>query len=135
MFNEGERTNCRSDSTTQCSDAAANEWRKEKRKEWKNDKCRREVDEKRENEKDCEKEILEKEKESRYDDVRDRRREELECNDFHKVSHRWHDNDFEQLHEKEEFEEKREQELREDGEEEDRWINFFSLFDVYINKF
>ena len=32
MFNENEKTNCRNDSTVQCSDAAADEWRKEKKK-------------------------------------------------------------------------------------------------------
>ena len=34
------------------------------------------------------KKVFEKERESRYNDVRDRRREKLECNDFHEVSHR-----------------------------------------------
>ena len=56
-----------------------------KKKEQKNDKCRREVDEERKNEENCKRKILEEEKEFRYDDVRDRRREELECSDFHDV--------------------------------------------------
>ena len=34
------------------------------------------------------KKVLEREKEFRYDDVRDCRREELECNDFYEISHR-----------------------------------------------
>ena len=61
---------------------------KKKKENEKNDKCRREVDGEREDEKNCEKEIFEKEKESRYNDVRSRRREGPECNDFHEISHR-----------------------------------------------
>ena len=99
-FDENEKANCRSDSTAQYNDAAADKWRKEKRKEWENNKCRREVNEERENERNCEKEILEREREFRYNDVRNRQREELECKNFHEVSHRWHDDDLEQLHKK-----------------------------------
>ena len=106
-----------------------------KKKKWKNDKCRREVGGERENEKNYKERIFGKEKESRYDDVRNRRREELECRNFHEVSHQWHDDDLEQFHEKEEFEEERERKLRENEEEKNRWVNFFSLFNIYINRF
>ena len=127
--------NCRNDSTVQCSGAAADKWKRKRKRKWKDDKCRREVDEERENEKDYKKKVLEEEREFRYDDVQSRRRGEFECSDFYEVSHRWHDDDFGQFHEREKFEKKRERKLREDEGEEDRWINFFSLFDVYINRF
>ena len=68
-------------------------------KKWKDDKCWWEVDEKRKNKKNCWKKILEEEREFWYNDVRNCRREELECRTFYKISHRWHDDDFEQLHE------------------------------------
>ena len=106
-----------------------------KKKNWEDDKCRREVDEEREDEENYKKKVFEEGKESRYDNVRDRRREELECSDFHKISYQWHDDDLEQFHEKEKLEEKRERELRESEEREDKWVNFFFLFDVYINRF
>ena len=51
-FDEDEKINCRNDLIIQCNDVAADEWRK-KRKEKKNNKCRREVDGKREDEKNC----------------------------------------------------------------------------------
>ena len=109
--------------------------KKKRRKKWENDKCRREVGEERKNKESYEKEILKKERKFWYDDVRDRRREEPECRNFHEISHQWHDDDFEKLHEREEFEEERGRKLREDEKEKNRWVNFFSLFDIYINRF
>ena len=81
------------------------------------------------------KKILEEERESRYDDVRNRRREEFECRDFHEILYRWHDDDLEQLYKREELGKKQEREFRENEEEKDKWVNSFSLFDVYINRF
>ena len=99
--NEDGKVNYRNDSIIQCSSAAADEWRKERREEWKDDKCRREADGEREDEKNCWEEIFEEER----------------------------------AKERKERGKKRERGLREDGKEENRWINLFSLFDVYINRF
>ena len=70
-----------------------------KGKKWKDDKCRQEVGGKRENKKNCWKEVLEEERKSWYNNVWNRRREEFECRDFHKISHQWHDDNLEQLYE------------------------------------
>ena len=61
---------------------------KKKRKEWKDDKYSREVDEEREDEKDYWEEILEGGREFWYNNVQNYWREELECRNFHEISHR-----------------------------------------------
>ena len=63
-------------------------WIKKERKEkLKDDKGRREIDEECKNEKSCWKKIFEKESKIWYNNIRNRRRERLECKNFYKTSY------------------------------------------------
>ena len=128
--------NYRNDSTVWRNDIAKDKWRWEK-KEWENDKCQRGIDEERKDEKSCWKEIFEEEKELWYDNVRSRQRKGFKCTNFYEISHRWHDVDLKHHYEiffriRKSFKERVPDANK--NAKENRWMNFFSLFDVYINR-
>ena len=144
-LDKDEKTNYWNDSTVQCSSTAADEWKKEMinvdEKSAKNVKINEIV-----------KKDSRRKKEFWYNNVRNRRREEFECRNFHKILHWWYDDDFWQLHkknfqiwkffkerergadarerikEKKEFKEKQEQEFRKAKKKEiNEWVSFLCL--------